>query len=88
MTPEARDLQEDGCEGEHPPKAFLGGFELDETLLVDGWQDYGPEAEVFIVGVLLSFSDCGATRARVCLAGCMYASGVPGRLPECDHNNY
>ena len=47
MTPKKRDLRGGGGnEKEHPPEAFLSGFELDETLLVDGWQDYVPEAEV------------------------------------------
>ena len=46
MTPEQRDLPKDGCEGKHRQEAFWGGFELDETLLVHGWEDYVPDAEV------------------------------------------
>ena len=48
MTPMDRDQQERHRTGLHPKEAFLGGFELDEALLVRGWQDYVPEAEVCI----------------------------------------
>lgn len=47
MTPEERDERADAVVGKFPAVRFLGGFELDETLLVDGWEDYIPEAEVF-----------------------------------------